>query len=52
MAQALAKDTLLHSRGSLEEIAEKVGYKSASAFSQKVGCPQANSPAGPSRRAD
>lgn len=40
---ALAKDTLLHSRDSLEDIAEKVGYKSASAFStafsQKVGCP-------------
>jgi AraC-like DNA-binding protein len=40
---ALAKDTLRHSRGTLEEVAEKVGYKSASAFStafsQKVGCP-------------
>jgi len=40
---ALAKDALLHSRGSLGEIAFKVGYKSASAFStafsQRVGCP-------------
>ncbi|MBY3238295.1 AraC family transcriptional regulator [Rhizobium laguerreae] len=40
---AIAKDTLRHSRGSLEEIAEKVGYRSASAFStafsQRVGCP-------------
>jgi AraC-like DNA-binding protein len=39
---AIAKDTLRHSRGSLEEIAEKVGYQSASAFStafrQRVGC--------------
>ena len=40
---ALAKDALLHGRGTLEEIALKVGYRSASAFStafsQKVGCP-------------
>jgi AraC-like DNA-binding protein len=40
---AIAKDTLRHSRVSLEEIAEKVGYQSASAFStafsQRVGCP-------------
>ena len=40
---AIAKDTLRHSRGTLDEIAEKVGYRSASAFStvfsQKVGCP-------------
>lgn len=40
---ALAKDTLRHSRHTLEEIAEKVGYQSASAFStafsQRVGCP-------------
>jgi AraC-type DNA-binding domain-containing proteins len=40
---AIAKDALRHSRGNLEEIAEKVGYRSASAFStafsQKVGCP-------------
>lgn len=40
---ALAKEALLHGRGSLEEIALKVGYRSASAFStafsQKVGCP-------------
>ena len=42
-AKALAKDALLHSRGTLEEIAETVGYQSASAFStafsQRVGCP-------------
>ncbi|UTS88185.1 AraC family transcriptional regulator [Rhizobium anhuiense] len=40
---AIAKDTLRHSRRSLEEVAEKVGYQSASAFStafsQRVGCP-------------
>jgi len=40
---AIAKDALRYSRGTLEEIAEKVGYRSASAFStafsQKVGCP-------------
>jgi AraC-like DNA-binding protein len=40
---ALAKDALLHSRGTLEEIAATVGYKSASAFStafsHRVGCP-------------
>lgn len=40
---AIAKDALRHSRGSLEEIAGRVGYRSASAFStafsQKVGCP-------------
>jgi AraC-like DNA-binding protein len=40
---ALAKDALLHGRGTLDEIAAQVGYKSASAFStafrQRVGCP-------------
>ncbi|MCL6708976.1 AraC family transcriptional regulator [Pseudomonas sp. R2.Fl] len=40
---AIAKDALRYSRGTLEEIAEKVGYRSASAFStafsHKVGCP-------------
>ena len=40
---ALAKDALLQGKGSLEEIAETVGYKSASAFStafsHRVGCP-------------
>lgn len=40
---ALAKDALLHGRGTLEEIALKIGYQSASAFStafrQRVGCP-------------
>jgi len=40
---ARAKDALLHGRGSLEEIAAAVGYKSASAFStafsHRVGCP-------------
>jgi AraC-like DNA-binding protein len=40
---AVAKDALRYSRSSLEEIAEKVGYRSASAFStafsQRVGCP-------------
>ena len=40
---AIAKDALRHGRGSLEEIAERVGYRSASAFStafsRKVGCP-------------
>jgi len=40
---ALAKDALVNGRGSLEEIAFRVGYKSASAFStafsQRVGCP-------------
>ncbi|MGF9694499.1 AraC family transcriptional regulator [Rhizobium sp. 0TCS1.26] len=40
---ALAKDALRYSRGTLDEIAEQVGYQSASAFStafsQKIGCP-------------
>jgi AraC-like DNA-binding protein len=40
---ALAKDALLHSRGTLDEIAAAVGYKSASAFStafsRRIGCP-------------
>ncbi|MEJ0097678.1 MAG: AraC family transcriptional regulator [Bauldia sp.] len=40
---ALARDALLHGRGTLDEIAATVGYKSASAFStafsQRVGCP-------------
>jgi AraC-like DNA-binding protein len=40
---AVAKDALLHSRGTLDEIAATVGYKSASAFStafsRRVGCP-------------
>lgn len=40
---ALAKDALRHGRGTLEEIAFKIGYKSASAFStafsHRVGCP-------------
>lgn len=40
---ALAKDALLHGHGTLEEIALRIGYQSASAFStafsQKVGCP-------------
>ncbi|KQV17452.1 AraC family transcriptional regulator [Rhizobium sp. Root1203] len=40
---ALAKDALLSGRGSLEEIAGAVGYRSASAFStafsHRVGCP-------------
>jgi AraC-like DNA-binding protein len=40
---ALAKDALLHGGGALDEIAARVGYKSASAFStafrQRVGCP-------------
>lgn len=40
---ALAKDALLHGRGTLEEIALAIGYQSASAFStafsQRVGCP-------------
>ncbi|MEJ0011825.1 MAG: AraC family transcriptional regulator [Bauldia sp.] len=40
---ALAKDALLHGRGTLDEIAATVGYKSASAFStafsHRVGCP-------------
>lgn len=40
---ALAKDALSQGRGSLEEIAETIGYRSASAFStafsRKVGCP-------------
>ena len=39
---ALAKESLLHGRGTLTEIAEAVGYKSASAFStafrQRIGC--------------
>ena len=40
---AVAKEALRYSSSSLEEIAEKVGYRSASAFStafsQRVGCP-------------
>jgi len=40
---ALAKDALLRGRGTLDEIAAMVGYKSASAFStafsHRVGCP-------------
>ncbi len=40
---ALAKDALLHGRGTLDEVAATVGYKSASAFStafsHRVGCP-------------
>jgi len=40
---ALAKDALLHGGGTLDEIAARIGYKSASAFStafrQRVGCP-------------
>ncbi|MDE1993753.1 MAG: AraC family transcriptional regulator [Rhizobiaceae bacterium] len=40
---ALAKDALHRGSGSLEDIALKIGYKSASAFStafrQRVGCP-------------
>ena len=40
---ALSKDALLHGRGTLEEVAAEVGYKSASAFStafsRRVGCP-------------
>lgn len=40
---ALAKDALRYSKGSLAEIAERVGYQSASAFStafsRKIGCP-------------
>lgn len=40
---ALAKDALRHGRGTLDEIAASIGYRSASAFStafsQKVGCP-------------
>jgi AraC-like DNA-binding protein len=40
---ALAKDALLHGRGTLDEIAEAIGYRSASAFStafgHRVGCP-------------
>ncbi|MBW6420589.1 AraC family transcriptional regulator [Rhizobium sp. XQZ8] len=40
---ALAKEALLHGRGSLEEIALKIGYRSASAFStafsRMIGCP-------------
>lgn len=40
---ALAKDALRQGRGTLEEVAATVGYKSASAFStafsQRVGCP-------------
>jgi AraC-like DNA-binding protein len=47
---ALAKDALLHGRGSLEEIAFRIGYKSASAFStafsQRVGCPPSEYAAG------
>jgi AraC-like DNA-binding protein len=37
------QDALLHGRGTLDKIAETVGYKSASAFStafsHRVGCP-------------
>lgn len=40
---ALAKDVLLRGGNTLEEVAETVGYRSASAFStafnQRVGCP-------------
>lgn len=40
---ALAKDALRHGRGTLEEIAASIGYRSASAFSSafslRVGCP-------------
>ncbi|MCQ4630081.1 AraC family transcriptional regulator [Shinella sp. CPCC 100929] len=40
---AIAKDALRHRQGTLEEIAERIGYRSASAFStafsRKVGCP-------------
>ncbi|MFB9951335.1 AraC family transcriptional regulator [Rhizobium puerariae] len=40
---ALAKDALLRGGQSLEEIAERIGYKSASAFStafsRRIGCP-------------
>ncbi len=40
---ALAKDALLRGRGTLDEIADAIGYKSASAFStafsHRVGCP-------------
>ncbi|MBX9454699.1 MAG: AraC family transcriptional regulator [Rhizobium sp.] len=47
---ALAKDALLHGRGTLEEIALRIGYQSASAFStafsQRVGCPPSEYAAG------
>jgi AraC-like DNA-binding protein len=40
---ALAKDALRHGRGTLDEIAASIGYRSASAFSTafslRVGCP-------------
>lgn len=40
---ALARDALLHGRDGLEEIAEAIGYRSASAFStaftRRIGCP-------------
>jgi AraC-like DNA-binding protein len=40
---ALAKDALVHGRGTMDELAATVGYRSASAFStafrQRVGCP-------------
>ena len=40
---ALAKDALRHGKGTLDQIAESIGYRSASAFStaftQKIGCP-------------
>lgn len=40
---ALAKDALLRREGTLEEIAERIGYQSASAFStafsHRIGCP-------------
>ena len=40
---ALAKDALIHGRGTLDQIAARIGYRSASAFStafkQRVGCP-------------
>ncbi len=46
---ALAKDALVHGRGTLEDIAAAIGYKSASAFSttfsHKVGCPPSDYPA-------
>ena len=52
---ALAKDALLNGRGSLEEIAFRIGYKSASAFStafsQRVGCPPSEYASGSRRPA-